>query len=130
MAGLYDWMDKEAEQNRANSGLGEQASPDIAPPTDNEAYIAAATKRQASAAPVVPPDVSTLSNLGSAATIGGTATANPYLAATGMALQTMGQIQDRKAQQKNAQYQAEVAKINARQDAINRMAQIGAGLKA
>ena len=73
---------------------------------------------------------STASNLGGKATSVGAMTGQPELMAAGLALQTMGGIQDRAQNQRNAQYQAEVAKINARQNAINRMAQIGAGLKA
>lgn len=71
-----------------------------------------------------------ISGMGSKATKVGAMTGQPELMAAGLALQTMGGIQDRAQNQRNAQYQAEVAKINARQNAINRMAQIGAGLKA
>lgn len=70
------------------------------------------------------------SKLGAGLTTAGAATAQPELVAAGLALQTMGQIQAGKQNQRNAQYQAEVAKINARQDAINRMSQIGQSLKA
>lgn len=73
---------------------------------------------------------SAASGIGSKATQVGAMTGQPELMAAGLALQTMGGIQDRAQQQRNASYQAEVAKINARQQAIARMAQIGAGLKA
>lgn len=71
-----------------------------------------------------------IAGIGRKATQVGAMTGQPELMAAGMVLQTMGGIQDRAQNQRNAQYQAEVAKINARQNAINRMAQIGAGLKA
>jgi hypothetical protein len=129
--GLYDWMDRESEQNIANNGLGEQSSPDIAPVTENDAYVnAIRSNKQTAAAPQAPAGSGGLSSIAGMATAGGMATANPALAGAGLALQTMGKIQEQKAAQRNATYQAEVAKINARQDAINRMAQIGAGLKA
>lgn len=73
---------------------------------------------------------SAASGIGSKAVAAGAMTGQPELMAAGLALQTMGGIQDRAQQQRNASYQAEVAKINARQQAIARMAQIGAGLKA
>jgi uncharacterized protein YjbJ (UPF0337 family) len=73
---------------------------------------------------------SAASGAGSKVMAAGAMTGQPELMAAGLALQTMGGIQDRAQQQRNASYQAEVAKINARQQAIARMAQIGAGLKA
>lgn len=73
---------------------------------------------------------SAASGAGSKVMAAGAITGQPELMAAGLALQTMGEIQNRAQQQKNASYQAEVAKINARQQAIARMAQIGAGLKA
>ena len=77
-----------------------------------------------------PAPTSELSQLGSLATTGGAATANPYIAGAGLALQTAGMIQQAKQNQRNAQYTAEVNRVNARQQAINNMAQIGQGLKA
>jgi hypothetical protein len=60
----------------------------------------------------------------------GMATAQPELVAAGLALQTAGMIQQGKTNQESAKYVAEVNKINARQNAIDKMSQIGQGLRA
>ena len=55
---------------------------------------------------------------------------NPYAMGAGLALQTASGIkkgQNARAQQR---YEAEVERVNARQNAINKMAQIGQGLRA
>lgn len=117
------------EQTQANYGLGEQLSPDNAEPMQDSPYLKTLANRQAQAAPDVS-QPSAIGGIGGKATQIGAVSGQPELMAAGLALQTMGGIQDRAQNQRNAQYQAEVAKINARQNAINRMAQIGAGLKA
>lgn len=55
---------------------------------------------------------------------------DPSMKAVGLGLKTLQAVNQAKQQQKMNRYQAEVAKINARQQAINKMAQIGQGLKA
>lgn len=59
----------------------------------------------------------------------GMATANPALVAGGLALSTAGAIKKGQNERAQLQYQAEVQKLQDRQDAINRMAQIGQGLR-
>ena len=71
-----------------------------------------------------------ISGIGGKATQIGAVSGQPELMVAGKVLETMGGIQDRAQNQRNSVYQAEVAKINARQQAIARMYQIGAGLKA
>ena len=55
---------------------------------------------------------------------------NPYAMGAGMALQTASAIKKGQNQRNQQRYLAEVEKANARQTAINKMAQIGQGLKA
>lgn len=54
----------------------------------------------------------------------------PKGAAIGLGLKTLQAVNESKRQQKLDRYKAEVARIQAKQDAINRLAQIGQGLKA
>lgn len=54
---------------------------------------------------------------------------NPYAKAAGLGLMTLSAINKQKQQNKIDRYNAEVARIKARQDAINKMAQIGQSLK-
>lgn len=77
-----------------------------------------------------PPAANTTAQLAGALTTAGAATAQPELVAAGLALQTAGMIQQGKTNQENAKYVAEVNKINARQNAIDKMSQIGQGLRA
>jgi hypothetical protein len=67
--------------------------------------------------------------LGGGLTTMGMATANPWLVGGGLALSTAGAIKEGQNKRAQEQYQAEVQKLQDRQDAINRMAQIGQGLK-
>jgi hypothetical protein len=67
--------------------------------------------------------------LGSGLSTMGMATANPALVAGGLALSTAGAIKDGQNKREQARYDAEVQKLQDRQDAINRMAQIGQGLR-
>jgi predicted membrane-bound mannosyltransferase len=60
----------------------------------------------------------------------GAATANPYMVGAGLALSTASNISDSKNQQAQDRYVAEVQRVKARQDAIDRLAQIGQNLKA
>lgn len=68
--------------------------------------------------------------LGSGLTSMGAATANPYMVGAGLALSTAASIKGGQNQRKQQEYQAEVAKINARQNAINRLAEMGSRMKA
>jgi hypothetical protein len=54
---------------------------------------------------------------------------DPSMKALGLGLQAAGAIAQNAEQQRKNQYQAEVARIKARQDALDRMSQIGQGLK-
>lgn len=54
---------------------------------------------------------------------------NPYAKAAGLGLMTLSAINKQKQQNELNKYNAEVQKIKARQDAINRMAQMGQGLR-
>lgn len=67
--------------------------------------------------------------LGSGLSTMGAATMNPWLVGGGLALSTAGAIKKGQNDRAQAQYQAEVQKLQDRQDAINRMAQIGQGLR-
>jgi hypothetical protein len=55
---------------------------------------------------------------------------DPSMKAAGLGLKTLQAVNQAKQQQRMNKYNAEVARIQARQDAINKMAQIGQGLKA
>lgn len=55
--------------------------------------------------------------------------ASPYLLGAGLGLQAMGMIQQGKQADRDAKYRAEVQKANARQEALNRLSQIGQSLK-
>ena len=55
---------------------------------------------------------------------------NPYVQGAAAVLDTAQAIYATQQQQKMNRYNAEIAKINARQNAIQSMAQLGAGLKA
>lgn len=55
---------------------------------------------------------------------------NPYAMAAGLGLQTISTINKNKQQQEQNRYLAEVQKVKARQDAIDRLAQIGQNLRA
>lgn len=67
---------------------------------------------------------------GSGMTSAGAASANPYLVAAGLGVSALSSIQKGKNQREQNRYAAEMQKYNARQSAINKMAQLGAGLKA
>lgn len=58
------------------------------------------------------------------------ATGNPYAIAAGLGLTTLSTIEKKKQANKETKYKQEVAKAEARRDAINRLSQIGQGLKA
>lgn len=68
--------------------------------------------------------------IGSGLTSMGAATANPYMVGAGLALSTASSIKGGQNQRAQQGYQAEVAKINARQNAINRLAEMGSRMKA
>lgn len=55
---------------------------------------------------------------------------DPSMKALGLGLKTAQGISDAKQQQKMNEYQAEVKRIQARQEALNKLSQIGQGLKA
>jgi hypothetical protein len=55
---------------------------------------------------------------------------NPYAMGAGLALQTASSIKKGQNQREQQKYLAEVDRVTARQNAINKMAQIGQGLKA
>lgn len=55
---------------------------------------------------------------------------NPYAMGAGLALQTASSIKKGQNQRAQQKYLAEVERVNARQNAINKMAEIGQGLKA
>lgn len=55
---------------------------------------------------------------------------DPTMKAVGLGLKTVQAIDQAKQQQKMNKYKAEVARIQARQNAIDKLAQIGQGLKA
>jgi len=68
--------------------------------------------------------------LGGGLTTAGMATGNPWLMGAGLALSTASSIKQGQNQRAQQRYQAEIKKLQDRQDAINRLAQIGQGLKA
>ena len=70
------------------------------------------------------------SSMGAGMTAAGTASANPYLVAAGLALSAAGSAKKASDQRKMNKYSQEMQKYAARQAAIQKMAQIGAGLKA
>lgn len=55
---------------------------------------------------------------------------NPKAMAAGLALQTVNQVNKAKQQREQNRYLAEVQRVKARQDAIDRLAQIGQNLRA
>lgn len=55
---------------------------------------------------------------------------NPYAMGAGMALQTASSINKAKNARERQKYEDEVERVNMRQSAINKLAQIGQGLKA
>jgi hypothetical protein len=58
------------------------------------------------------------------------ATGHPAGIAAGLGLMTMSTIEKKKQANRETKYKQEVAKAEARRDAINRLSQIGQGLKA
>jgi hypothetical protein len=58
------------------------------------------------------------------------ASGNPYAMGAGLGLATLSGINKGEQANRDARYKAEVARINARQEAINKLAQISQGLKA
>ncbi len=60
----------------------------------------------------------------------GAATGNPYLVGAGLGVSALSSITKGKNAQANARYQAQVNQYNQRQQAIQKMAEIGKGLKA
>jgi len=54
---------------------------------------------------------------------------DPHMKALGLGLKAAGSIAQNAEQQRKNQYQAEVARIKARQEALDRMSQIGQGLR-
>lgn len=111
----------------ASAYLGEPE--DLSGPID-QGVVASGQAKQQDLTQNLPEGGGMASKAGGVATTAGMATGQPELVAAGLALQTMGQIQQAKQAQRNARYTAEVNRINARQDAINRMSQIGQSLKA
>jgi hypothetical protein len=65
-----------------------------------------------------------------AASAGLMASGNPYAMAGGLALQTISAINKSKQQREQNRYLAEVQRVKARQDAIDKMASIGQNLRA
>jgi hypothetical protein len=58
------------------------------------------------------------------------ASGNPYAMGAGLGLQTLGAMKKGENERIQNRYADEIKKINARQSAINKLAQIGQGLKA
>lgn len=73
---------------------------------------------------------SPLDMAGSGMTSAGMLSANPYLVGAGLGVSALSSIQKGRNQREQNRYLAEVQKYNARQSAIQKMAQIGQGLKA
>ena len=73
---------------------------------------------------------SPLDMAGSGMTSAGMMSANPYLVGAGLGVTALSSIQKGKNQREQNRYLAEVQKYNAKQSAIEKMAQIGQGLKA
>jgi len=123
------WDKEKMSYGNLNGVTEEYASPeDNGMPTTG--VVASGQAKQQDLTQNLPQGGGTASKAGGVATTAGMATGQPELVAAGLALQTMGQIQAAKQNQRNARYTAEVNRINARQDAINRMSQIGQSLKA
>jgi hypothetical protein len=122
-------LDDQYANEQVKYQVGEQASPDIAPPSDMTPYQSSVMQRQQAVAPNME-QAGELSKVAGVTTTSGAASGNPELAAAGLGLQAAGMIQQAKQAQRNAKYTAEVNKVNARQDAINKMAQVGQGLRA
>lgn len=68
--------------------------------------------------------------LGAGLTSYGIATANPYAVGAGLGLSTLSSINKGEMTNRQKRYEAEIQRINARQNAINSLAQISKGLKA
>lgn len=115
-----DWLGMEA-QSPPELGMGDAAV--------NNAATTMASSKVAEMAPAMVSEGG-LSQAGSLTTAAGTASLNPSVAAAGLALQAMGQIQQAKQANRNAKYTAKVNQVKARQDAIDRMSQIGQNLRA
>jgi len=115
-----DWLGTEA-QTPPELGMGDNAV--------NNAATTMTSSKVAEMAPAMVPE-SGLSQAGSLTTAAGAASMNPQIAAAGLALQAMGQIQQAKQANRNAKYTAKVNQVKARQDAIDRMSQIGQNLRA
>lgn len=73
---------------------------------------------------------SPLDMAGSGMTSAGMMSANPYLIGGGLAVSSLSAINKGKNQRDQNRYLAEVQKYNARQSSIEKLAQIGQGLKA
>lgn len=65
-----------------------------------------------------------------AAAAGLLATKNPYAIAAGLGLMTLSSIEKRKQEQKQTKYLAQLKEVEARRDALNKLADIGQRLKA
>lgn len=106
------------------SGLGEQDSPDIVDEETEMAgrnYQASAQQdlsklqQQAAASDQI---TGKLSAAGDVATAGGSAAGNPFVAGAGLALETVGRVDDAKRQQEQAKIDAYNKKIMAQRSAI------------
>lgn len=95
-----------------------------------EASAGSSATAGAGAALNQPAGSSAATKLGAGMTAAGAASVNPYLAAAGLAVSAYGKISDGKRQSAQNKYLAEVQKYNARQTSIEKLANIGAGLKA
>lgn len=117
-----DWMGDATNlsQNDNLEGLDTKANPGVS--GEGKAGVDAA-KTLASGGNVADAGANALTTYGMA-------TANPYAVGAGLALQTASSIKKGQNQRQQQKYLAEVEKVNARQNAINKMAQIGQSLKA
>lgn len=68
--------------------------------------------------------------IGSGLTTAGVASANPWLVGAGLGLSTISSVRKGEQAQREARYKAEVERINARQEALNKLANLASGLKA
>lgn len=124
----------ELEFMNANSSIGEQSSPDMESEQQSPEYLQKIQQRQAQAQPLpaeTAGNADKMSKVGSMAMAAGSipSPASPYLMGAGLGLQALGMVQQGKQAQRDAKYRAEVQKANARQEALNRLSQIGQSLK-
>jgi hypothetical protein len=106
-----------AEQAPSSDAL---ATPVMTPKADfSKNTLAEQTPQKSSLAPAIEAGTDAMLMFG-----------DPSIKAAALGIKTMQGIQQAKAQNRMNKYNAEVRKLQARQEAINKLAQIGQGLKA